>query len=164
MINKALHGSGCGPQRRSGRYIEYKNNCCYQNQVQTLSSPHNITILTPLPCRSPHCTLLIYEQYQSFQKQVSHPVMKSEGSCTKPTVRMKVTKATASYSLHIQSGRKKSTKYQPTCKLTFVVQTFEFQCTQYCTICSPITKAQYLSVCLFSMPVGIEALICILNN
>jgi len=75
--------------------------------------------------------------------------MKSEGSYTesgssysrKPTVTMKVTKATSSYSLQILSGRTKSAKYQLTCKLTFVVQMFEFQCSQYFRVFSPITKA-----------------------
>jgi len=44
-INYALRGRVCGPQRR---YDEYKNTCCYRNQVQILTCPQNITILTAL--------------------------------------------------------------------------------------------------------------------
>jgi hypothetical protein len=46
MINYALRGRVCGPQRC---YDEYKNTCCYRNQVQTLSCQQNIPILTALP-------------------------------------------------------------------------------------------------------------------
>jgi hypothetical protein len=48
MINYVLHGRVCGTQRQSGRYDEYKNTCCYRNQVQTLSCTQIITILTAL--------------------------------------------------------------------------------------------------------------------
>jgi hypothetical protein len=60
MINYALHGRVCGPQRRSGHYDEYKNACCYRNKIQTLSSPQNITILAPLSMPVPkfYCTYL----------------------------------------------------------------------------------------------------------
>ena len=59
MINNALHGRVCGPQRRSGRYDEYKNTCCYRNQIQTLSCKQNITILIALPLA---ITTLIYDE------------------------------------------------------------------------------------------------------